>query len=295
MIQNDLKPLLITILFLFLLTTIAGCTLYSVDPRMFHSDYTYDMRITSDQPIRNATFIIPLPVKDNTPMIGTSPLIPDEFQKDNVKIGFTQSPKDLNLTNATIWEGYDPWYVIIQSDELQYETDDLWDYTINKKESIEPETSAFSTHTLYPKGNESVIMPKINFFWQNPKPSEIWPRNLIYNHPPVIQNTMVYAVFSAAPVTKTQIWFKIKDDHYWKQEYDAWMGNQYSDQFAVTISGEAKGWYIAEGKFSAAQGIYPNYDNPDWQKALNQTAEPERRSGMEIYDFILAFFRNKGN
>jgi len=241
---------------------------------MYQSDYTYDLTIMSDHPITNAKFIIPLPVKDNRPMVGLSPLNPDDFQKGNVTIAFTQSPKGLNLSNAVIWDGYSPWFVIIRSDGNLFKIDEVWDYTVNKKVRVQPETSAFSTYTLYPEGNESVIMPKMNFFWQKPEPSEVWPRNLKYNHQPVTQKTMVYAVFSASPETKTQIWFQIKDDHSWKQEYDAWMGNQYSDQFSITISGEANGWYIAEGTFSAAQGIYPNYDNPDWQKALVQTDKP---------------------
>jgi hypothetical protein len=62
----------------------------------------------------------------------------------------------------------------------------------------------------------------------------------------------------------------------WKQEYDASLGNTYEDYYSSSFIGEQDKWILINGKIGAMyNGVYPNYDHPDWRKALNQTTKPE--------------------
>jgi hypothetical protein len=295
MIQNDLRPLLITILFLFLLTTIAGC-ITDLDPRMYKSSYEYNLEIRSDGPLSNVTFIFPLPVKNNTPMLGPKTITDDDFKRENISTEFSKAPPGLNVTGTVTQEGYDPWFVIIRSDEMNPSKPGNYVYRMEKNVDLFLDSPAFSVNTLYPIGNESLISPKYYLTWVDPEIVEIRQANVVYKSHYTSQKTPIYLHYSASPKTKVDVMFVIMGTNSWKQEYDASLGNTYEDYYSSSFVGEQNKWILINGKIGSMYNVvYPNYDHPDWRKALNQTAEPERRSGMEIYDFIFAFFRNKGN
>jgi hypothetical protein len=268
MIQNDLKLFKITILFLFLLTTVAGC-ISDLDPRMFKSSYKYDIEIRSDNPLSNVTFILPLPVKNNTPLVGPKILTEGDFKKENISIEFSKAPPALNVTGIVTQEGYDPWFVIIRSDEMNPSKPGNYIYRMEKNVDLFLDSPVFPVNTLYPIGNESLISPKLNLIWVNPEIAEIRQANIVYKSHYVSQKTPIFLKYSASPQTKVYVMFTITGTNSWKQEYDASLGNTYEDYFSSSVVGEQNKWIIINGKIgSMYNAVYPNYDNPEWQKAL---------------------------
>jgi hypothetical protein len=276
MTGKSLRPLLIIIISLLLLTTIVGC-ITDLDPRSFHSEYRYEVGIKHNGPLSNATFIIPIPVKNNTPMVGEYVLSTSDFSKTNIMTNLTQSPSGFNFNQSKNISGYAPWFLIIKTESPVKDTKYGEVYYIERKMQFKLNTPDFKVNTLTPIGNESLLVPKNNFLWKKPSISEVHSRQIKYLSPSNPQEFWIYADFNAPSTTMVEIYSGVEGHNWWKQEYDAGMMNGYSDRFSKVFYGEAHGWYLVKGDFSAAQGIYPNYDNPDWQKALNQTAEP----GME--------------
>ncbi len=295
MTGKNLGPLLIIIISLLLLTTITGC-ITDLDPRMFKSSYEYDIEIRSDSPLSNVTFIIPLPVKNNTPMLGQKTLTEEDFTRENITIEFSKAPPGLNVTGTVSQEGYDPWFVIIRSNEMNPSKPGNYVYRMEKNVDLFLDSPAFSVNTLYPIGNESLISPKYYLTWVDPEIVEIRQANVVYKSRYISQKTPIYLQYSASPKTKVDVMFVIVGTNSWKQEYDASLGNTYEDYYSSSFVGEQNKWILINGKIGSMYNVvYPNYNHPDWRKALNQTVEPERSSGMEIYDFIFSFFSNSGD
>jgi hypothetical protein len=293
MIQNDVRPLFITILFFFFLTLMSGC-ITDLDPRMFKSSYDYDIEIRSDGPLSNVTFIIPLPVKNNTPMLGPKTITDDDFKRENISIGLSRAPPGLNVTGTVTQEGYDPWFVIIRSDEMNPSKPGNFVYRMEKNVDLVLDSPVFPVNTLYPIGNESLIVPKYDLTWVDPEIVEVRQANVVYKSRYLSQKTPLYVQYSASPKTRVDVMVTIVGTNSWKQEYDASLGNTYEDYFSSSFVGEQDKWMLMNGKIgSMYDAVYPDYAHPGWQKALNRTAEPEQRSGMELYDFISPFFLNK--
>jgi hypothetical protein len=295
MIRPYFESIIFVIASLLLLTTITGC-ITDLDPRMFKSSYEYDIEIRSDSPLSNVTFIIPLPVKNNTPMLGQKTLTEEDFTRENITIEFSKAPPGLNVTGTVSQEGYDPWFVIIRSDEMNPSKPGNYVYRMEKNVDLFLDSPVFPVNTLYPIGNESLISPKFDLIWVNPEIVEIRQANIVYKSRYISQKTPIYLQYSASPKTKVDVMFTITGTNSWKQEYDASVGNYYRDFSSGIFNGEQDNWILINGNVgSLTNTIYPNFNNPEWQKALNKTTKPEKRSGMEIYDFIFSFFSNSGN
>jgi len=294
MTGKSLRPLLI-ILSLLLVATIAGC-ITDLDPRMFKSSYEYKIEIRSDSPLSNVTIILPLPVINNTPWVGPKKLTEDDLRQENISIEFSKAPYGLNITGTATQERYDPWFVIIRSDKMNPSKQGNYVYRMEKNVDLFLDSPAFAVNTFYPIGNESLISPKYNLTWVDPEIVEIRKSNIVYKSRYISQKTPIYLHYSASPKTKVDVMFVISGTNSWKQEYDASLGNTYEDYYSSSFVGQQNTWILINGKIGSMYNvIYPNYDHPDWRKALNQTTKPERRSGMEIYDFIFSFLRNTGN
>ena len=69
--MNCLPRILIisSVVFLISLTLIVGCTQNPV-PGSFRTHYEYKIQVVSNEPITNATFYLPLPVKKGIPTVG---------------------------------------------------------------------------------------------------------------------------------------------------------------------------------------------------------------------------------
>jgi hypothetical protein len=65
---------------------------------------------------------------------------------------------------------------------------------------------------------------------------------------------------------------QVRVSNSWKEKYDESGWNDYVDNFNWEHTGPSYGWQVAEGDFIAAEGSYPDYSHPVWQKVLNETS-----------------------
>lgn len=111
-VMRELLQVLVIILCLIITTILcSGCL--DLNLRSFQSSYDFQINIKHKGQLSNAMFIIPLPLKNNTPMIGLYILTQDDFIKDNISIKLTQSPPGLNLSELKTKTGLNPYFIII--------------------------------------------------------------------------------------------------------------------------------------------------------------------------------------
>lgn len=270
-IMDEIKRLRLPFLFFlpFLLILAAGCVT-DLDPRMSSSTFEYSISIQSDNVIKNATFIIPLPVKNGTPVLGNEILNVKDFQKEGIDIEFIKKPSDLDLITSTNIEYYTPCFVVIHGDYLVPDKTTHKIYQMEKSVRIVPSKPDFSLiNTLYPIGNESLIVPKYNFTWKSPQIGEVQNTNIRYTPQSIPEKTAIFSQYNTSDKTRVSVFFSLQGRNTWKQGYDAWVGNTYSEFFSRHYTGPQNGWFLINGEMQLLDGIYPNYDHPEWQKALN--------------------------
>jgi hypothetical protein len=248
-----------------------GC-ISSLDPRFFNSEYSYEIDITHIGPLSNATFIIPLAVMDNSPKLASNIYIESDFAYSNVTASLTQSPSGLDLSNVSPIDRYDPWFLIIKMESPVSESSPYNIYRFEKDVRVKLDRPDFRVNTLIPIGNETIISPKNRFV--RPSPPQIMKRSvdrIEYTPIAAPYSTSIYADYSAPPSTLVEIYCNVRGTNYWREYSDAGGSNQYQDGFSRFFSGEAHGWYQADGELLIADGFYPNFDHPEWQKVLNRT------------------------
>jgi len=253
------------------LIIISGCT-DSFHPRLFSSAYEYNLQIQSDRPLHNATFIIPLPVKDGVPLVGNQTLTADDFRQPGVSATLTQSPPGLNLTGAVSLQGYQPWFVVIRADELapvngssevySAEKSNIHYYTQLKNFRVAPN----------PRGIESLIVPKFNFTWKDPEVKKATLYAIWYTPYKIPQETQIYADYNTTSSARVIISFSYFEKNMWFEGYDDSFSNKYQDQFIKQYDGEKHEWNFMNGTIQSVSDWdlwYPNTTNPEWQQVLN--------------------------
>jgi hypothetical protein len=251
----------------------AGC-ISSLDPRSFNSAYSYEISIVNHGPLSDATFIIPLAVRENTPGLASDIFIESDFTFYNVTASLTQSPPGQDFNNMSSIDGYDPWFLIIRVESPVSESSPYNIYKFEKDVQVKLDDPDFRVNTLSPIGNETLISPKNQFV--RPAPPQIGKRSvdrIEYTPLTVPYSTIVYADYSAPPSTLVEIYCNVRGTNYWREYADAGGRNQYQDTFSKFFSGEVHGWYPVDGELTIADGFYPNPDHPEWQEVLNRTAE----------------------
>ena len=249
----------------------SGCS--DLNFHSFHSYYDYKINIKHNGQLSNATFIIPIPIKNNTPMIGSYILTDDDFIKDNISVKLTQSPPGLNNSDLKTIPGLNPCFLIIQT--RQPITDQKYGeiYTFQKEILLHFDSPDFKVNTLRPIGNESVIQPKSGFFWVEPRLLQSYNAYRIeYQTVELPQQSWIYADFSAPPSTMVEISSSVEGYNGWYiGRDDAYVGNRYQDFIYKTFYGNTHGWYLTNGRFTAADGPYPNLSHSEWQEVLNKS------------------------
>lgn len=264
-------PAHIIVLLLTLIFISTAC-ISDLDPRFFNSEYSGEISITHSGPLSNATFIIPIPVRDNSPGLLSADFTKPDFSSDNVTVSLTQSPQGLDLSNATSIRGYEPWFLIIRTDSSVPESSPYHLFHVNKDIQIELEIPDFRVDTLVPVGNETLIAPKFQFIRPDPpQVSSKSPERIVYKAIKNSYSTPVYVDFSAPLSTRVEIFCNVRGTNYWREYDDAGGSNQYQDSYSKIFFGDAHGWYMANGELKIADGFFPNFDHPAWQKVLNDT------------------------
>ena len=265
------KLVLLIVLLLSSFSLITGC-ISDLDPRMFSSHITYELEIQTSDQITNATFYIPLPVKNDIPTVGMIVLNKNRFEKNNFSVDLIQTPLDLNLTGTFPVQNNHPWFLKINADQIIPDKTQNAVYKIFIDNLTSPPTPLSFADTIYPINNESIFLPKTDFIPLEPKKITSRSQNRIeYSPIEVPQKIPIYAEYSASSSCKVEIFSSIHGYNSWKEYYDSGGGNSYWDYFEWNYKGESHGWQIADGTYKAAQGVYPNLDHPEWQDVLNQT------------------------
>ena len=265
------KPVILLVLCAVLLTLGTGCLSTSDYPKFLFSKYEYILEIHTNAPLYNATFYIPLPVTDSGPMVGSRPLSSDDFPQEGYTITFTKSPPIWNPIDIKTREysvpANEPWFVQIHADYWSNGS-----YNVNIVNSTNYLISpALFAHTLYPVGNESILLPKLDFSPPQPvKKSTLNPFSdwVEYANQTTRQSTWIYADYSTDSQTSVTIYTRIRGSNYWLDDYDTSIGNHYQDSFYEGLNGESHGVYVMTGNFTAGNMIYPDISSPKWQRFI---------------------------
>jgi len=262
----------LAIILIFILI-FAGCLLSTNYPKFLTFKSEYILEIHANAPLNNATFYIPLPVKDDMPSVGSRPLSSDDFQQEGYTVSFTKSPPGWNPIDIKMREfsipANEPWFVQIHADHWPNGS-----YVVDMVNGTNYLTSpAFFANTLYPIGNESIFLPKLDFSPLQPvkkpnlNPFSDW---VEYTNQTTRQSTWIYADYSTDSQTSVTIYTRIRGSNYWLDDYDTSIGNHYQDSLSQGLNGEYHGVNFMTGDFIAGNMIYPDLSSPKWQKFLQK-------------------------
>jgi hypothetical protein len=229
------------------------------------------MVIATSEPITNATFYLPLPVKNSIPVMGDTVLAEGDFLTKDYSISFTRSPPGLNLAGAYLVLDNEPLFLRIFAYSMIPETGHFY-----PNASLEVRIEKQSSHnnprlflnTLFPVGNESVILPKFDFFPPAPiRETGPYMDFIGYRYVRTSQRVPVYADYSASPSAIVSVFLSIHGYNGWRQETRS-LGNSYTDSAYWVQSGESHGWQRAQGDYTPGVGVYPVLSSPTWQKVM---------------------------
>jgi hypothetical protein len=230
---------------------------------MFTSRYSYEISIRYNGTLSDATFIIPLPVRNNSPILASEIYTkPDFGSRDNVRVSLSRSPAGLDWSEVSPLPGYDPWFLLIDAAAPISGPSSDYLYNFRRDIHISLDTPDFPINTMMPVGNETLIAPKFQFSGQNLRLVEKrgWSR-ISYTSDPIPYKTKIYADFNAPSSTYVEISCDVEGRNYWIENYDESVGNGYRDHYSQIFFGDAHGWYEADGKLRIAEGVY----RPEWQ------------------------------
>ena len=267
-------PLIIILFFsLVLLPVIAGCLFLDTEPYDFHSGSQYEMVIETSEPITNATFYLPLPVKNSNPVVGDAVLAESDFLMKNYSISFTRSPPGLNLAGAYPILDNEPLFLRIFADSMIPETGHLYpnaSLEVRIDKQVNHNNPGLFLNTLSPVENESVILPKFDF--SPPVPvQETGPYMdfIGYRYVRTPQHIPIYADYSASSSAVVSVFLSIHGYNGWRQETRS-LGNAYTDSVYWLQRGESHGRQLASGEYTPGVGVYPVLSSPTWQKVIQK-------------------------
>jgi hypothetical protein len=266
------KSVVYTIIMCCILLSVGCLSTASDYPKFLSSKYEYILEITTTDPLYNATFYLPIPVKNDMPMVGNKLLNPMDFEREGYTISFTRIPPDFSPQSGEYQiSGNDPWFVRINADiwpngsyrvELYNETHDV-------------ESPMLFIDTLHPIGNESIILPKWSFSPQQPMRRPLGnPLSdfIQYSSNKNKQTTWIYSNYSTKSNPVVTIGIQMKGINQWLNDYDSWAINEYNDFFFGGISGE-QGEHLLNGEFTVADGYYPDLSSSKWQQFMKRNSQ----------------------
>ncbi|MDD1673878.1 MAG: hypothetical protein LUP99_05670 [Methanomicrobiales archaeon] len=218
---------------------------YTMRPDYFDGNSKFNLKIAMDATISNVTLLIPLPVRNGTPQIGSLVLTPSMFEKEGIHASFIRSNMD--------------WYVKITADSMTPSREEF-EYRMDQYDSQDYLGLPYLVNTRYPEGNESVFLPKSNVTIEYPVP-EISTRFGAEDYYPVVSKYQIpvfveYTVTNRTDAMRVMLIASVQGYNSWVEQFDSWRMNNYWDEIALTLYDEAHGWYLADGKLKSGEGIY---------------------------------------
>jgi hypothetical protein len=261
-------------LIILVLVYSSGCVSKLEYPHELQKSERYQLVIEASAPMSDATFYVPLPVKNGVPMIGDKQLDVNDFSKNGFTIDFIQTLPGYNLSGFYPGDislaGNNPWYMKVRAD--------VWppgreEWLAKDKANNLPSPLLFY-NTLYPIGNESILLPKLDFTGLNPK---ILKKNaeysiLVYDIPPYTnkQSGMVYAKYISTNEVAVSINILVEGTNSWRDMDDTAPSNTYIDEISGSIY--VKGWNKLPGIFDAGtwNNNFPDLSSPRWQRLIQR-------------------------
>lgn len=214
-------------------------------PKSISQHCQYHITIHADNPIRNITFILPLPVRNGTPRVMNKELTPALLAENSVDTIW------INGTSLKSRPSLEYTFLAINGTQL-VEVRGGPDDTISSFSTgmVEDEKVADSTavnefqktlNTLTPQRNSSVFAPEEGCF-------PVTATSCSYTLP-------VYVSFDGDPLTNVMIISSVSCRNEWWGGY-SWISNSYNDHYEFKVRGPVHKWYSVKGNLTAGQGIY---------------------------------------
>jgi hypothetical protein len=267
------KSVVYTIIIYCILLSVGCLSTASEYPKYLRTDSDFFLEIETNSPLHNATFYLPLPVKHSKPMVGNKILNVNDFDKKGYSAAFTRTPPqsygNVSHPGELQISGNYPLYLQVSADswpngsyrvEIQNRSHDL-------------PSPNFFINSLYPQGNESVILPKWDFSTQElRKKSTINPLSdlISYNSETGKQSTLIYYNYSSASDSLVIVTIHIKGTNLWLNDYDSWVTNSYDDFFYGSLRKGDSGESFINGKFIVGDGYYPDLTSSKWQQFIQR-------------------------
>lgn len=190
----------------------------------FTSVYDYDVILTTDSTLSNATLYLPLPVINNTSSVGG----------DTVEHHFNN--------NDPSWE-----YTLVDTEHGL-----MLSMKNEKARSIDLSTMVFSNQnidTMNPLGNEMVLMPKYNLTHNVNASGAYSQTSEQFDY-----ESRVYASYETSSNANTSISIYLDARNEWW--IGGWQSNNYREKVEIILSGSQDGWTAVNGELVTGEGTY---------------------------------------
>lgn len=246
------------------------CGCLSEEPEYLHMRFIYELSIETTTPVEDVTLLVPIPARGDRPAIGPEPIF-SEFYTDPGNLGKNKlsDPSTLPEHYALAVVPLDgQYYLRLTAPFMDPAEPVIVYYTHNTDlaKKFYPEVVLQLIDTRYPFGNESLFSPKQNLTLIAGTPGT--PNERGYYNPGGYRYSYtipVYAHYENG--MQVSISSGIEGSNQWHEGFDFAGQNRYSDAYSLTITGEPQGWMPAEGKVTAGQGGYR-----EWQLASSSAS-----------------------
>ena len=224
----------------------------------YTSEYSYEVEVTTNGTLTNATMLVPVPVADGEVSI-TGALEDGDYyaQPDAFSSRLVETDRGPMLEITADEFVVDPeYYRVVEEGEMgrtepitadEYEPDDpdMFVRDRDQYELILRIESDDRIETREPVGTEPILEPRTGAT-ETACPDGL-ERCLEYTGP-------VYAEYGAAPSTDVSLRVTHRGENAWW--VGGWSSNWYSDELGVSLEGPQDSWIAADGSLETGQGSY---------------------------------------
>jgi hypothetical protein len=215
-----------------------------------HSGYDYDVTITTNSNLSNVTLYLPIPVRDNTSLVGQH-IAENDFSNGGPAWKYvpvdTEHGLMLSMRTDRIVPKFRPLPIPIPEDsdsspETGHVASDRYSEETPVQDYLSFAIMVPADHILdtrNPLDREPVLFPKYDMnSSQN-----------IHNY-----ESRIYAQYEASPDAKVEISVSMTGYNEWWVL--GWQWNSYSEWMNVVLSGPQHGWVTANGTLVTGDGVY---------------------------------------
>ncbi|TMT87334.1 hypothetical protein E2L06_12370 [Haloterrigena sp. H1] len=224
----------------------------------YTSEYSYDVEITTNGTLTNATVLVPVPVSDGEVSV-TGALEDGDYyaQPDAFSSRIVETDRGPMLEVTADEFVVDPeYYRVVEEGEMgrtepitadEYDPDDP-DMFVRDRDQYELTLRIESDErieTREPVGTEPVLEPRV----------DVTETACLDGAERCQEYTgFVYAEYDADPSTDVSIRVSHRGENSWW--VGGWSGNWYSDEVTVALGGSQADWIAVDGSLEAGQGSY---------------------------------------